>query len=133
MPPEARPKLHYISVYPFDNRGTSSDERVLHSLLTSLSSERERQVLVNRGYIFSFAYTGLSWKSWAKISRAKIREPDLSRVRSTLVGWKHFAEKHQMEVLDGCGIDIRNVALLPEGLVDSSSVVLCSSELESTG
>ena len=57
----------------------------------------------------------------------------MSRVRSTLVGWKQFAEKHQMEVLDGYGIDIRNVALLPEGLVDSSSVVLRSCKLESTG
>ena len=112
MPPEARPKLHYIFVYPFGKWATSFDERVLHSLLTSLSSEREEQVLVNRGYTFSFAYTGLSWISWAEICAPNIAF--MSRVRSTLVGWKQFAEKHQMEVLDGYGVDIRDVALLPE-------------------
>ena len=118
MPPEARPKLHYIFAYPFGESATTFDEEVLHSLLTSLSFEREWRVLLNRDYTFSFAYTGLSWKSWAEICAPNITFA--SRVRSTLVGWKQFAELHQMEVLDGYEIDIRNVAMLPEGLDDSS-------------
>ena len=111
MPLEARPKLHYIFVHPFDKWATGFDEMVLNSLLTSLSSEWEEQVLVNREFTFSFEYTELSWKSWAEMRSSKLTF--MSQVRAALVGWKHFAEKHQMEVLDGYGIDIRDVVLWP--------------------
>ena len=121
MPLEARPKLHYIFVHPFHKWATNFDAIVLNSLLTSLSSEWEEKVLVNRELTFSFGYTELSWKSWAEMRASNLTF--MSRVRATLVGWKHFAEKHQMEVLDGYGIDIRDVALLSEGLDDSSSAV----------
>jgi len=43
----------------------------------------------------------------------------MSRVRFTLGRWKEFAEKHQMEVLDGYGVDIRDVDILSEGLDNS--------------
>jgi len=41
------------------------------------------------------------------------------QVRFTLWRWKEFAEKHQMEVLDGYGVDIRDVDILSEALDDS--------------
>jgi uncharacterized protein YeaO (DUF488 family) len=139
--PEARPRprLHYIFVYPFRRWTTGFDEIVLADLLTNLSSkweeqeEREEQGPVpenagnagntvnvkkqsSRGHTFSLRYTDLSWKTWAEVRGPSITF--ISRVRSTLVRWKEFAEKYQMEVLDGYGVDIRDVAIPSEGLDD---------------
>ena len=114
VPPEARPKLHYIFVYPFRRWTTGFDQIVLASLLTSLSSKWEEQGPENREYTFSLQYTELSWRSWAETSMPSIIFT--SRLRSTLGGWKDFAKRHQMEVLDGYGVDIRDVAILSEGL-----------------
>jgi len=68
-------------------------------------------------YTFSLRYTGLSWKTWVESTRANITF--MSQVRSTLGRWKEFAEKNQMEVLDGYGVDIRDVDIPPEGLDNS--------------
>jgi len=122
-----RPRLHYILVYPFRRWTTGYDEIVLASLLTSISSQWEEQVSeknvnANRNrehtlYTFSLRYTELSWKTWLEPRGTNIGS--MCRVRSTLGRWKDFAEKHQMEVLDGYGIDIRDVDILSEGLDDS--------------
>ena len=112
MPPEARPKLHYIFTYPFRKWVTGFDDRVLASLLPSLSSTWEEEGPANRNYTFSLRYTELSWQVWA--------ETITPRVRSTLVQWKEFAERHQMEVLDGYEVDIRDVAIPSEGLDESN-------------
>src|SRR5258706_12582736 len=119
VPPEARPRLHYIFVYPFRRWTTGFDQIVLASLLTSLTSKGDEQGPENREYSFSLQYTELPWRSWAETRMPSITFT--SRLRSTLVRWKDFAEKHQMEVLDGYGVDIRDVAILSEGLGDSSS------------
>ena len=74
----------------------------------------EERGTVNREYTFSLGYTELSWQSWAEVSVPSTA----SRVRSTLLEWKRFAEKHQMEVLDGYGVDIRDVTKVSEGLSD---------------
>ena len=111
MPPEARPKLHYIFTYSFRRRVTDFDERLLAALLPSLLSTWEEEGPVNRNCTFSLRYTELSWPAWA--------ETITPRVRSTLVQWKEFAERHQMEVLDGYEVDIRDVAILSEGLDES--------------
>ena len=114
MPPEARPKLHYIFTYSFRRWAASVDQIVLDSL-TSLLSRWEKQHAANRNYTFSFRYTELSWQVWAEM-----REPSIAhRVQSTLMRWKDFAEKHQIEVLDGYEVDIRDVAIRSEGLDDS--------------
>ena len=68
-------------------------------------------------YTFSLRYTQLSWKTWAEPI-----EGDASltaHVQYVLGLWKEFAEKHQMDVLDGYGVDIRDVDLLSEGLDNS--------------
>jgi len=80
---------------------------MLKSLLTSLLCMWDDRESVNGEYTFSLQNTGLSWKSWAKTS-----------VSSTLLNWKSFAEEQQIEVLDGYGVDIRDVTLLSEGLDD---------------
>ena len=103
MPPKPRPKLQYIFTYPFHRSATSSDERVLAFILTFLSSKWEEQGPANQNYTFSFRYTELSWQAWANICVPSIT----SRVRSTLMRWKDFAEKHQIEVLDGYEVDIK--------------------------
>ena len=116
-PPEARPKLHYIFTYPFRKWTTRFDQIVLASLLTSLLSKLEEQGPASREYTFSLRYTELSWQAWAKIC-----EPSTtSRVQSTLVRWKEFAVKHQVEVLDGYEVDIRDVAFRSEALEDSDN------------
>ena len=116
-PPEARPKLHYIFTYPFRKWATRFDQIVIASLLTSLLSKLEEQGPASREYTFSLRYTELSWQVWAKIC-----EPSTtSRVQSTLVRWKEFAEKHQVEVLDGYEVDIRDVAFRSEALDDSDN------------
>ena len=118
MPPEARPKLHYILTYTF--HAWPCDE-VLDPLLTSLSSKREEQGPANRDYTFSFRYTSLSWQAGAEICGSRVTDRQFaSRVRSTLVQWKDFAENHQIEVLDGYEVDIRDVVIPSEVLDDSS-------------
>ncbi len=119
MPLVARPRLHHIFVYPFRKWTSGFDQMAHASLLTSLTSRWDEQGPENREYTFSLQYTELSWRSLAETRMPSITST--SRLRSTLVRWKDFAEKHQMEVLDGYGVDIRNVAILSEGLGDSSS------------
>jgi len=68
----------------------------------------------SREYTFSLRYTELSWKCWAETTVPSTA----SRVRPTLMQWKCFAEKHQVEVLDGYGVDIRDVTIPSEGLGD---------------
>ena len=116
-PPEARPKLHYIFTYPFHRWATGFDQIVLDSLLTSLLFRWEKQDAANRNYTFSLQYTELSWQAWAEM-----RVPSITpRVQSTLMRWKDFAEKHQVEVLDGYEVDIRDVAFRSEALDDSDN------------
>ena len=112
MPPEARPKLHYIFTYPYRKSATGSDERCLRYLLTSLLSTWEEQGPTNRNCTFSLQYTELSWQSWAETRVVRIAP----KVRSTLVRWKGFAEKYQVEVLDGYEVDIRDLTIPSEGL-----------------
>ena len=116
MPPEARPKLHYIFTYPFRRWATGFDQIVLASLLRSLLSKWDEEGPANRNYTFSLRYTELSWQAWAEMCGTGITP----RVRSTLVRWKDFAEKHQTQVLDGYEVDIRDVAILSEGLDESN-------------
>ena len=106
LPPEPRPRLHCIFVHPFRRWATGFDTIILASLLTSLSSIW----VVHQGYTFSLQYTELSWQGWAETTSGP---GTVSRIRSTLMQWKSFAETQQMEVLDGYGIDIRGVTILP--------------------
>ena len=106
LPLEPRRRLHCILVYPFRRWATGFETITLASLLTSLSSMRA----VHPGYTFSLQHTELSWQGWAETSSGP---GTVARIRSTLMQWKRFAETHQMEVLDGYGIDIRDVTILP--------------------
>ena len=106
LPPEPRPRLHYIFVYPFRRGATGFDAITLTNILTSLLSMQA----VRPGYTFSLQHTELSWQGWAETSSSP---GTVALIRSTLMQWKSFAERQQMEVLDGYGIDIRDVIISP--------------------
>ena len=108
MPPEARPKLHYIYTHPFRKSPTGYDQRALTYLLMSLVSRWEVQEPADREYTFTLRYTELSWRDWAEMTVPGNTNP---LVRSTLERWKYFAERRQIEVLDGYEVDIRDVAI----------------------
>ena len=116
---EARPGLHYIFVSPFRGFATGFDAIVLASLLTSLLYNWEEQKTVNQKSTFSLQYTELSWRSAAETSAAETSGAGIgSRVRPTLMRWKRLAEIYQMEVLDGYGIDIRDITVPSDGRGD---------------
>ena len=116
LPPEVRPKLHYIYTHPFRKWADSFDQSVLAFILRSLLSKWDKEGPANRNCTFSIRFTDLSWQAQAEMCGTSIT----SRVRSTLVRWKDFVEKYQVEVLDGYEVDIRDVAIPLEGLDESN-------------